>query len=126
MKKCVRDLLESANNAVMTHDVARAMELMGDESIVFVDVRDRNEVDAHGMIPGAVHAPRGMLEFHIDPASPLHIEVFSSGRRLVFYCGSGGRSVLAAQTALDMGCEDVAHVGGGFGAWRDAGGTVEK
>ena len=126
MKKTVKVFLESANSAVVTHDVARAMELMGDDSVVFVDVRDRNEVDAHGMIPGAVHAPRGMLEFHIAPASPMHIEVFSGPRRLVFYCAGGGRSVLAAQTALDMGCEDVAHVGGGFGAWRDAGGPVEK
>ncbi len=77
MKKTVKVFLESANSAVVTYDVARAMELMGDDSVAFVDVRDRNEVDAHGMIPGAVHAPRGMLEFHIDPASPMHIEVFS-------------------------------------------------
>ena len=126
MKKSVRDLLESANGVVTTLDVAHAMELVGDESVVFVDVRDRNEVEAHGMIPGAVHAPRGMLEFHIDPASPVHIDVLSGKGRLLFYCGSGGRSVLAAHTALEMGCEDVAHIGGGFGRWLEAGGPVKK
>ena len=126
MKKGVRDFLEAANAMVTTHDVADAMELVGDDSVVFVDVRDRSEIEAHGMIPGAVHASRGMLEFHIDPASPFHIDALASGNSLVFYCGSGGRSALAARTAMEIGCKDVAHIGGGFGAWLEAGGPVEK
>ncbi|MEE9159050.1 MAG: rhodanese-like domain-containing protein, partial [Gammaproteobacteria bacterium] len=76
--------------------------------------------------PGAVHAPRGMLEFYIDAASPYHKEIFSSGKKIVFYCASGGRSSLAAQLAMEMGLPDVVHIGGGFKAWVKAGGPVER
>ena len=126
MRKGVRELVEEAHAMVMTHDVADAMELADDASVVFVDVRDHVEIDTHGKIPGAVHASRGMLEFHLDPASPFHIDVLGSAQRLVFYCAGGGRSILAARTAMEMGCEEVAHIGGGFGAWLEAGGPIEK
>ena len=126
MKKGFKDYLAEANDVVETYDVTRAMELVGDEALVFVDVRDEKEIEENGKVPGAVHASRGMLEFYIDPSSPFHKEAFSSGKRFVFYCGSGGRSVLAAHRALEMGLSDVAHIGGGFTAWVEAGGPIEK
>ncbi len=126
MKKGFKDYLAEATDVVETYDVTRAMELVGDEAVVFVDVRDEKEIEENGKVPGAVHASRGMLEFYIDPSSPFHKEAFSSGKQFVFYCGSGGRSVLAAHRALEMGLSDVAHVGGGFTAWVEAGGPIEK
>src|SRR3546814_15201412 len=78
------------------------------------------------MIPGAVHAPRGMLEFWVDPESPYHRDVFASGKKFLFYCASGWRSALATQAVQRMGLEPVAHNGGGLTAWRESGGPVEE
>ncbi|WP_228842308.1 rhodanese-like domain-containing protein [Halococcus agarilyticus] len=108
---------------ITTHPVETAIDRLDD--VVFVDVRDGPELDAKGRIPGSIHASRGMLEFHIDPESPYHIEEFVSGSELLFYCAVGGRSVLAAQTAQEMGLSAVANVEGGFEAWTEAGGPVE-
>ena len=85
---------------------------------VLVDVRETIERETDGQIPGSVHAPRGLLEFHADPESPIHNDVLHPERRLVLYCGSGGRSVLAAKTLQDMGFADVASLAGGYAAWR--------
>jgi len=82
------------------------------------------ELERDGMIPGAFHAPRGMLEFWVDPASPYFKEVFGSGRRFVFYCASGWRSALATAAVQDMGLEPVCHIDGGFNGWKAAGGPV--
>ena len=125
-KKGYKDFLAEANAIVNTFDVAEAVNLVGDESVAFIDVREQEELDSSGKVPGAVHAPRGMLEFYIDAASPYHKKIFSSGKKIVFYCASGGRSALAAQLAMEMGLSDVAHVGGGFKAWVKAGGPVEQ
>ncbi len=125
-KKGYKDFLAEANAIVNTLDVADAVNLVGDESVAFIDVRELEELNSSGKVPGAVHAPRGMLEFYIDAASPYHKEVFSSGKKIVFYCASGGRSALAARLAMEMGLSDVAHVGGGFKAWVKAGGPVEQ
>ena len=78
-----------------------------------------------GKIEGAVHIPRGVLEFYIDPVSGMHNEIFSSDKKVVFYCASGGRSVLAAKLAMDMGVKNAAHLEGGFAAWENAGGATE-
>ncbi len=123
-KKGYKDFLAEASAIVHTFDVADAVNLVGDESFAFIDVREHEELDRSGKIPGAVHAPRGMLEFYIDAASPHHKEVFSSGKKIVFYCASGGRSALATQLSMEMGLSNVAHVGGGFKAWVRAGGPV--
>jgi rhodanese-related sulfurtransferase len=125
-KKGYKDFLAEANAIVNTIDVADAVNLVGDESVAFIDVREQEELDSSGKVPGALHAPRGMLEFYIDAASPYHKEVFSSGKKIVFYCASGGRSALAARLAMEMGLSDVAHVGRGFKAWVKAGGPVEQ
>ena len=117
--------LDEAEAAVETLTVEEARALLDDDEVEFIDVRDPRERERDGAVPGARLCPRGMLEFWIDPDSPYHKEVFSSGRRLVFYCAAGWRSALATKTAQDMGLTDVAHIGGGFAAWRDAGAPVE-
>ena len=93
---------------------------------LLVDVRDVRELQREGKIPGAVHAPRGMLEFWVDPNSPYHREVLSSADRLVLFCNLGWRSALAARALQDMGMTNVAHLDGGFDAWKAAGEAVEE
>jgi len=93
---------------------------------MFVDLRDVRELNREGRIPEAFHAPRGMLEFWIDPESPYHKDIFGQDRHFVFFCASGWRSALAAKTAQDLGLDRVSHIEGGFAAWREAGAPVEK
>jgi rhodanese-related sulfurtransferase len=93
---------------------------------VIVDIRDPRELEREGKIPGSFSCTRGMLEFWIDPASPYGKPIFQEDKKFIFHCASGWRSALAAKTAQDMGLKPVAHLGGGFTAWRDAGETVEK
>lgn len=123
--KGYRDYLAEANARIETLTAEEAVALFGDTSVAFVDLREPGELDQSGWIPGSVHAPRGMLEFYIDTASSVHMDVFSSGKRIVFYCAGGGRSALATALATEMGLADVAHVGGGFRAWVEAGGPVQ-
>lgn len=92
---------------------------------LLVDLRESNEREQNGTIPGAVHASRGMLEFYADPSSSYHREEFDPNRRIIFHCASGGRSALAADTLQQMGYANVAHLDGGFKAWKDAGQPVE-
>lgn len=118
-------LLEEANRKIETLPPEEAIALAGREDVVFVDLRDPRELEREGRMPGAFHCPRGMLEFWIDPESPYHKPVFQEDKRFVFFCTGGWRSALAAATAGDMGLKPVAHVEGGFGAWKKAGGPVE-
>ena len=124
--KSAKELVAEANTRVKTIPPADAMPLLNAIDTVFVDLRDSAELQRDGKIPGAVHVNRGMLEFAIDPTLPYHNPAFSSGKKVIFYCASGGRSALAADTAQQMGLEQVAHLGGGFKAWCEAGGAVEK
>jgi rhodanese-related sulfurtransferase len=125
MVKNVSDMVAEANAAIEVITAEAAKELVGRADVVFVDVRDGAELAA-GKIPGAVHASRGLLEFMANPTTPLHKPELASGKRLVVYCGSGGRSALAAKTLKDMGIEPVASLQGGFFAWREAAGPVES
>ena len=120
------DLVKAAESEVETLDVACAIKLHGRDDVVFVDLRDIRELGRDGRMPGAFHCPRGMLEFWIDPASPYHKPVFAEDKQFVFFCAGGWRSALAAATAQEMGLKPVAHLGGGFKAWREAGGPVEE
>jgi rhodanese-related sulfurtransferase len=122
--KGFKQLLAEANAVVETISVQQALELANDPSVQFVDVREQVELAAGGTIPGAVHAPRGLLEFIADPESPSHKKPLSSGKKLVLFCASGGRSALASKTLTDMGIGKVSHVAGGFNAWKAAGGPV--
>jgi len=96
------------------------------DDVVVVDIRDFRELYGGGKIPGAVHAPRGMLEFWIDPESEYYRDVFSPDRRYLLYCAAGGRSALAAKVMKDMGYPDVGHLEAGFAGWSDAGLDVES
>ena len=118
-------LLAEANAAVRTLSIDEALGLLGREDTVFVDLRDPRELEREGRVPGAFHCPRGMLEFWIDPESPYAKPVFQQDKTFVFFCAGGWRSALAARTAQDMGLKPVAHIEGGFGAWKKAGGAVE-
>jgi rhodanese-related sulfurtransferase len=120
-----KTLLNEASAKIKTLPIADAVALHGREDVVFVDLRDPRELDREGRIPGAVHCPRGMLEFWIDPDSPYHKPVFAQDKTFVFFCAAGWRSALSAATAQDMGLRPVAHVEGGFTAWKNAGAPVE-
>jgi rhodanese-related sulfurtransferase len=119
--KGYKAMLEAANSAVETLSINEAQALHGRDEVVFVDLRDPRELEREGKMPGAFHCPRGMLEFWIDPESPYHKPVFAEDKRFVFFCAGGWRSALAAQTAREMGLSPVAHIEGGFGAWKKAG-----
>jgi rhodanese-related sulfurtransferase len=125
VRKGYKALLAEAAAEVQTAPVEQALRLHGDGGVVFVDLRDPREIHREGRIPGAFHCPRGMLEFWVDPESPYAKPVFAEPKRFLFYCASGWRSALAAKTVQDMGLPNVAHVGGGYTAWREAGGPVE-
>jgi rhodanese-related sulfurtransferase len=118
-------LCEAAEREIETLPVEEAIKRAGRDDTVLVDIRDIRELQREGRVPGAFHCPRGMLEFWIDPDSPYHKPVFAQDKSFVFFCGGGLRSALAAQTAHRMGLQPVAHVAGGFGAWKEAGGPVE-
>ena len=125
MNKGYKQLVAEANANVESIPVAEAMKQIESGEVAFIDIRDLPELERDGKIPGAVHASRGMLEFHADPESPYHKDVFASGKKLLIYCASGGRSALAAQRLQEMGLNDVAHVAGGLKAWKEANGPVE-
>jgi rhodanese-related sulfurtransferase len=120
-----RALVDAAEREVETLSVDEARGLYGRDDVVFVDLRDPRELQREGTMPGAVHCPRGMLEFWIDPESPYFKPVFGEDKKFVFFCAGGWRSALAAQTAQRMGLKPVAHVKGGFGEWKKAGAPHE-
>lgn len=121
-----KDMLAEAGARIETLPLEQAATLQGDPDTVFVDLRDIRELHREGTIPGAFHAPRGMLEFWVDPASPYHKAIFASGKRFVLYCASGWRSTLAADTLTRMGVPRVSHLEGGFTAWKKASLPVEE
>lgn len=126
IKVSAKQLVAEANAEIETLSAEDAMSVHEDEDTILVDIRDVRELKREGKVPGAIHAPRGMLEFWVDPESPYYRDVFGSGKKFIFFCAGGLRSALATQQLQRMGLEPVAHIEGGFGAWRDAGGTVEK
>lgn len=125
MKVGYKQLVDEAEREIETLTVEQAKALLGDDNVQFVDLRDVRELWREGKIPGAVHAPRGMLEFWVDPDSPYYRDVFGTGKKLIFYCAAGWRSALATQQVQKMGVEPVCHIGGGFSEWKETGGLVE-
>lgn len=121
----LKDLIANALNEIETLDFEAAELLLTDDGVVFVDLRDPRELEREGKVPGAFHAPRGMLEFWVDPTSPYFKDVFGEDKKFVFYCQSGWRSALATKAVQDMGMSNVAHIGEGFRGWKDAGGATE-
>jgi rhodanese-related sulfurtransferase len=114
------ELIAQAMAEIETVSLENAQTLLGDPDTVFVDIRDVRELEREGMIPNALHAPRGMLEFWVDPESPYFKPVFGEGKRLILYCASAWRSALATETLQKMGLPRVAQLEGGFSAWKQA------
>jgi rhodanese-related sulfurtransferase len=114
-------LLDEANAVVETISAAQLAEQLGADDLVLIDIRDVRELQREGALPGAIHAPRGMLEFWIDPESPYANPIFESDKRFVFYCRSGWRSALATAVAMRLGLQRTSHLEGGFSAWQDGG-----
>lgn len=121
-----KELVAQAEAEVETLAVEQVRSMLDDPGVVVVDVRDVRELWREGKVPGAIHAPRGMLEFWVDPQSPYYRDVFAPGKRFVFYCSKGWRSALATQAVQRMGLAPVAHLGGGFTAWVEAGAPIER
>ena len=114
------ELIAHAMAQIETVPLEKAQDLLDDSDTVFVDIRDIRELEREGMIPNAMHAPRGMLEFWVDPDSPYYKPIFGEGKCLVLYCASAWRSALAAETLQRMGVPNVSHLEGGFSAWKKA------
>lgn len=115
-----QELIAQAMDVIETIPVEVAKQFLNDPETIFVDIRDVRELERDGMIPNALHAPRGMLEFWVDPQSPYFKPVFGEGKHLILYCASAWRSALATETLQRMGVPKVSHLEGGFGAWKKA------
>lgn len=122
----IKAMVAEANAQIRTIPVDEAVKLLDRDDHVFIDLRDVRELHRDGKIPGAFSCPRGMLEFWIDPDSPYHKEVFNQDKTYVFYCASAWRSALSTKVAQEMGLSPVAHIEGGFSAWKKAGAPVEE
>ncbi len=126
LRKGIRQMVDEAKARIRSISLEEARARHGKDDVVFVDLRDVRELDRDGMIPGAFHCPRGMLEFWIDPDSPYHKAIFASGQEFIFYCNGAWRSALAADVAQQMGLEPVCEMAGGFTAWKNAGFPVAE
>ena len=124
--KGFRQLVDEANAQITTYSVAQVRERLHDPKAQIVDIRDVRELEREGTVPGALLAPRGMLEFWVDPASPYYKPVFGDeSREFILFCGAGWRSALAAKALQDMGMTNVAHIDGGFAEWVKQGAPTE-
>jgi rhodanese-related sulfurtransferase len=122
----IKAMLDEANAEIETLSAPEAIQAAKGDDVVIVDIRDPREIERDGRIPGAFSCTRGMLEFWVDPQSPYAKPIFQQDKKFIFHCAGGLRSALAAKTAQDMGLKPVAHIGGGFAAWREAGGPIEQ
>ena len=122
----IKAMIDEANALVEVMSAEDAIAAAKQPDVILIDIRDPREIERDGRIPGAFSCTRGMLEFWIDPESPYAKPIFQESKKFIFHCAGGLRSALAAKTAHDMGLAPVAHMAGGFAAWRDAGGVVEK
>jgi rhodanese-related sulfurtransferase len=120
-----KQLLAEAEAKVKSVTPQEAMAMAGREDVVILDIRDPRELELDGRIPGSFHAPRGMLEFWVDPESPYFRPIFGEEKNFVIHCAGGWRSLLATEQLQRMGMANVVNLKGGFGAWKAAGGPVE-
>jgi rhodanese-related sulfurtransferase len=125
MAKSVKDLVEAANAVVPRITAAQAKELIDKGNTVVLDVRDAPEVEKTGKVAGAVHIPRGMVEFRADPESPYYDQNLAKDKTVILYCAGGGRAALSGQALKEMGYGDVYNLGG-FNDWAEAGGAIDK
>ena len=125
LKTSAAEMVTQARAKVEEIETPDLITMMDDPNVIIVDIRDIRERQRNGYIPGSFHAPRGMIEFWIDPESPYHKDIFAQeGKKYVFHCASGWRSALTVATLLDMGFE-AAHLKEGFSTWEKQGGPVE-
>lgn len=125
--KGFRALVDEAMAQVTTYSVDQVRRRLDDPALQLVDIRDARELEREGTLPGAINAPRGMLEFWVDPDSPYYKPVFGDeDKQYVLFCGAGWRSALAAKALQDMGMTNVAHIDGGFTEWAKQGAPVES
>ena len=127
MKKTAAQMVEEATAEIVTLKPSDALAMQQAGEAVIVDIRDIRELGKMGKVPGAVHAPRGMLEFWVDPESPYHRDVFAqSGKTYIFFCAAAWRSALATRDMQNMGLGPVAHIEGGFAQWQEEGMPIEE
>jgi rhodanese-related sulfurtransferase len=126
MNKTTQQLVAEANAVIETVSIATAIDLLGSDEVIFVDIREPDELVAEGFIPGSIHVPRGKLEWVAESSSPWHHLAFSSGKKLLLYCAGAGRSALATKQLQDMGFSNVAHVEGGIHRWIAERGPVTR
>lgn len=119
-----KQLVKEANAKIQTLSLEEAKAKLGQDDVQFVDIRDVRELEREGTIPGALHAPRGMLEFWVDPDSPYFRPVFAEDKLFILYCQSSWRSALATAALQDMGLSSVCHFSGGYGNWKKSGGPT--
>ena len=124
--KSAPDLVKEAKQQIENLTPAQVKEELEKENVTLIDIRESEELKQNGKIPGSIHAPRGMLEFYADPSLPYHKPEFNKDNRIILHCASGGRSALATVTLKQMGYENVAHLEGGFKAWKEAGMPVTE
>jgi len=125
MATTLKELMEQANAAVPRISPAQAKELIAKGDTLVVDVRDAPEVEKSGLVKGAHHVSRGMLEFRADPGSPYHDKAFAKDKTIIVYCASGGRSALAGKALKDLGFDKVLNLGA-FKDWAESGGAIDK
>src|SRR5450756_1057612 len=121
MIKGYKALVDEATSQIKTYTVEEATAKLQDPNVQLVDIRDIRELEREGIVPGAFHAPRGMIEFWVDPDSPYFKPLFGEAKEFIFFCAAGWRSALTTKTVQDMGLTQVAHIEGGFSAWKAAG-----
>ena len=126
MIKGYKALVDEASSQIKTYSVAEAQARLSDPNVQLIDIRDVRELEREGIVPGAFHAPRGMIEFWVDPDSPYFKPVFGEDKEYIFFCAAGWRSALTTKTVQDMGLKPVAHIDGGFTAWKAAGAPVAE
>jgi rhodanese-related sulfurtransferase len=124
--KSATDLVKEAKQHVKALTPEQVNDEVSHGNATLIDLRESEELEQTGKIPGSKHAPRGMLEFYADPSLPYHRPEFDKNKRIILHCASGGRSALAASTLQQMGYQNVAHLEGGMKAWKEAGLPVEQ
>ena len=121
-----KTMVEQAESRIKAYTVQEVQQKLADPRVQLVDLRDVRELEREGVIPGAFHAPRGMIEFWVDPESPYFKPLFGEEREFIFFCAAGWRSALTTDTVQRMGLAPVAHIDGGFAAWKAAGAPVAE
>ena len=124
VNKSATDLVKEAKQGIENLSADQVNEEVQKSNVTLIDIRESEELKQNGRIAGAVHAPRGMLEFYADASLPYHKPEFDKSKRIILHCASGGRSALAVTTLKQMGFENVAHLDGGIKAWKESGREV--